>query len=69
MEVFPEPPTKSFGLSAREIRNELLELYGMACAFRMLKPNGPDLPQEVKAAQETGIIMAERLKKLITELP
>jgi len=73
MEFFPEPPPKVTGPSAREMRNDLLELYGMACAFKMLKPNGPGLPEEVKAAQkaaqETGTIMADKIKKLIMELP
>jgi len=52
----------------RKIRNQLLELYGLACSFKMLKPNGPGLPDEVKAAMETGRIIEDKLKSILMEI-
>ena len=56
------------GSTRREIRNELLELFGLACAFRMLNSNGSALPEQLSDAKETGKIIEDRLKVLIQRL-
>jgi hypothetical protein len=60
------PKTKELGI--KEIRNQLLELYGMACSFKMLKTNGPDLAEEIIAAAATGKMIEDKLKEILFKL-
>lgn len=54
-------------MTHKELRHRLLELYGMSCAFKMLKTDSTTPFGEIQAAIDTGKNLQDGLRALITD--